>query len=168
MKTQFKIRALARAVDVFQPDRLLILFLALVLLSAFPARVAHSALPAGVPDIFDPEVRVKFQPVAVINAQGNPDLPVLVLVNTAGEQPQAMMLGLDARNGKDTWSLTSDPIILIILLADPFTILGAHVDLGFSQEGRASGNFTPFENPNSLTLPDLLKAVTAVPTRTYM
>ena len=168
MLTQSKTRALSKVVEAFQPDRLFLLVLALVLLSAAPAGAAQSALPAGVPDIFDPEVRTKFQPTGVISLYGNPDFPVLLLLNTVEEQPQAMMLGLDARNGKDSWSLVSDPIVLIILFADPVTILGAYVDAGFSREGRASGDFITLENPNSLTLPDLLKAVTAVPTRTYM
>lgn len=154
--------------SVRRPIGMLALFLAVPLLAGFPAWAGQSPLPTGVPNIFDPEVRAKFQPVAVVNLRGNPDLPMLVLVNAVGEQPQAMALGLDARNGKDTWSLGSDPIFLIVLFADPSTILGVHVDVGFSREGKPSGEYMALDNPESLTLPDLLNAVTAAPTRTYM
>jgi hypothetical protein len=145
-----------------------ILLLAATLLSGAPAGAEPSALPAGVPNIFDPEVQAKFQPVALVALQGNPDLPVIVLENTAGEQPHFMMLGLDARNGKDTWSLGSDPVILIILLDDPNTIVDARVDTGFSRGGSASGVFATFENPERLTLPFLLKRIGEVPARTHM
>ena len=110
-------------------------------------------LPEDVPNVFDPEVRAQYPPVGVANLRGNPDFPVLILQNTAGGQPQVILLGLDARNGKESWSLASDPIILIVLFADSETILGAHVDAGFADSGNPSRVFRKLDN--SLDLPNL-------------
>ena len=126
------------------------------------------ALPAGVPDIYDPEVRAHFQPVRVANLRGNPDFPVVLAVNTAGEQPRALLLGLDARNGKSTWSLTTDPVILIAVLSDKTTIQGLYVDIGFADVGKASGSYAEVDNANSAGLPDLLDAVPEAVARTYI
>lgn len=139
-----------------------------VLLAAMPAWAGQPALPAGAPNIFDPEVRAHFQPVEVANLRGNPDFPAVLLVNTSGEQPQALLLGLDARNGKDTWSLTTDPIILIVVFSDDTTIQAVYVDTGFAAQGKASGTYTAVDEVNSPSLPDLLKAVTGAVTRTYI
>ena len=125
-------------------------------------------LPTGVPNISDPEVRAHFQPVMVANLRGNPDFPVVLVVNTAREQPHALLLGLDARNGKDTWSLTSDPIILIVVLSDETTIQGLYVDIGFADVGKASGSYAEVDDANSPALPDLLEAVPEAVTRTYI
>ena len=144
-----------------------ILLVLLAMVSA-PAWAGQAAIPEGVPNIFDAEVRAQFEPVAVINLRGNPDFPMLLLVNKGGEEPQAMVLGLDARNGKDSWSLASDPIILIILFSDPSTISAVHVDAGFSEQGKPSGTYMAVDNPGSLTLPDVFKAIAAAPVRTYM
>ena len=132
------------------------------------AWAGQAALPGAVPNIFDADVRAQFEPVAVLNLRGNADFPMLLLVNKAGEQPQAMAVGLDARNGKDTWSLASDPIILIVLFSDPSTISAVHVDAGFSEQGKPSGTYMAVDNPGSLTLPDVFKTIVAAPVRTYM
>jgi hypothetical protein len=102
------------------------LLLGFVLVAAMPAWAAQPTLPAGVPNIYDPEVQAHFQPVEVGNLRENPDFPVVLLVNTTGEQPQALLLGLDARNGTDTWSLTTDPIIPIVVFSDETTTRGLH------------------------------------------
>jgi len=137
-------------------------------LASTTAWAGQAALPEGVPNIFDADVRAQFEPVAVLNLRGNADFPMLLLVNKAGEQPQAMAVGLDARNGKDTWSLASDPIILIVLFSDPSTISAVHVDAGFSEQGKPSGTYMAVDNPGSLTLPDVFKTLVAAPVRTYM
>ncbi len=89
-------------------------------------------------------------------------------MNTTGEQPQALLLGLDARNGKATWSLTTDPIILIVVFSDETTIQAVYVDAGFAELGKASGNYAVVDEVNSPALPDLLRAVTAPETRTFI
>lgn len=142
--------------------------LLLIGLASTSVWAGQAALPEGVPDIFDAEVRAQFEPAAVLNLRGNPDFPMLLLVNKAGGQPQAMALGLDARNGKDTWSLASDPIILIILFSDPSTISAVHVDSGFSGQGKPSGTYMTVDNADFLTLPDMFKTIVAAPIRTYM
>ena len=144
------------------------MFFLLAILISTSAWAGQAALPAGVPNVFDAEVRAQFEPVGVFNLRGDPDFPVVILMNKGGEQPQAIFFGMDARNGKDTWSLATDPIILIVLFADPSTILGLHVDAGFMDRGRPSGQYKAVDDPNSFALPDLLKAVTAVPTQSYM
>lgn len=121
------------------PSRLtgwLPLLVGFVLLAAIPARAGQPTLPAGIPNIFDPEVRAHFQPVGVANLRDNPDFPAILLMNTTGDQSQALLLGLDARNGKDTWSLTIDPIILIVVFSDDRTIQALYVDTGFAGHSR--------------------------------
>lgn len=133
-----------------------------------PAWAGPPGLPAGVPDIYDPGVRAHFHRVGVANLRGNADFPVVLLLNTTGEQPQALLFGLDARNGKDTWSLTTDPIILIAVFSDDTTIQGLYVDAGFADLGKASGNYEAVDEGNSATLPELLKAITEAVTQTYI
>jgi hypothetical protein len=137
-------------------------------LAAAPAEAAPATLPSGVPDIHDPEVQMHFQPVRVTNLRDNPEFPVVLLVNTTGQQPKALLVGLDARNGKDTWSLTGDPIILIVALSDDKTIQGLFVDTGFADQGTASGTYAAVDEANASVLPDLLKAIPEAPPRTYM
>lgn len=137
------------------------LLLGFILVAAMPAWAAQPSLPAGVPNIYDPEVQAHFQPVEVGNLRDNPDFPVVLLVNTTGEQPQALLLGLDARNERDTWSLTTDPIILIMVFSDETTIQGSYVDAGFVDVGAASGNYAAVDAESLPALPDLLKEVAA-------
>lgn len=139
-----------------------------VLLAAMPAWAGQPALPAGVPNISDPEVQAHFLPAGQVNLGGNPDFPVVLLVNTTGEKPRALLFGLDARNGKATWSLTSDPIILIAVFSDETTIQAVYVDTGFADLGKASGTFAAVDEVNSPALPELLRRVTEAATRTYI
>lgn len=138
---------------------ILSLLLSCILVAATPAWSTAAALPAGVPDIYDPDVLAHFQPAAVGNLRDNPDFPVLLLVNTIGEQPLAFLLGLDARNGTDVWSLTTDPIILIMLFSDRTTIQGVYMDAGFVDLGKASGNYAAVGGESLPALLDLLPAV---------
>ena len=133
----------------------------LVLLAASLAWASAAALPDGVPNIFDPSVQAHFQPVAMTNLEDNPDFPVVLLLNTTGQEPQTLLLGFDARNGKDTWSLTTDPIILIVVFADATRVQGVYVDTGFAGQGKASGIYAAVDQTDGSALPDLLKAVAA-------
>jgi len=137
------------------------LLLGFVLVTATPAWAAQPTLPAGVPNIYDPEVQAHFQPVEVGNLRDNPDFPVVLLVNTTGEQPHALLLGLDARNGTDAWSLTTDPVILIMVFSDETTIQGSYVDTGFVDAGKASGDYAAVDAESLPALPDLLEEVAA-------
>lgn len=144
------------------------LLVGFAVLAAIPASAEPPDLPAGVPNIYDPEVRVHFQLAGVANLGRNPDFPVLFLVNTTGAQPPALLLGLDARNGTDTWSLRVDPIILIVVFADETTIQGVYVDTGFAELGKASGTYAAVGEGNFPALPDLLKKVPAAVTGPYI
>lgn len=137
------------------------LLLGIVLVAATPAWSAQPTLPAGVPNIYDPGVLEHFQLAEMGNLRDNPDFPMLLLVNITGGTPQALLLGLDARNGTDAWSLTADPIILILLFSDQATIQGAYVDAGFVDLGRASGTYAAVGEETLPALPDLLGAVAA-------
>lgn len=121
----------------------------------------------GVPNLFDPEVRAQYQPTVVGNLLSNPDFPMVMLVNTTGTHPGAVLVALDARNGSDTWSLSTDPIILIALFADPLTITDLYLDSGLLTQGTPSGRFQSVPNPREM-LPDLLHALSEIPARTYL
>jgi hypothetical protein len=137
------------------------LLVGFVLLAAVPAWAGARALPAGVPDIYDAAVLAHYQPVAVASLRGNPHFPALLLVNTTGQQPSALLLGFDARNGKNTWSLSSDPLILIVVVAGQATIQGVYADTGFAERGKASGDFTGVDQGNLPALLELLRPMTA-------
>jgi hypothetical protein len=136
---------------------------------SLPAWAGQSPLPPGVPDIFNRSIRSQFEPVAVVNLRGNPDLPVVVVRHKQEDgQPQVLLLALDARNGRHSWSLATDPIILIVVFASPSTILSIHTDSGFLERGQASGTYVTKDHPDSLILPDVLRAVAAVANRAFL
>jgi hypothetical protein len=142
--------------------------LALVVLVPFPAWAGHPPLPADVPNIFEPAVGAQFQLAGEFSLKDNPDFPMLLVVNSAKGQPWAMALALDARNGEQTWSLASDPIILIILFSDPRTVQAVHVDTGFFEHNKPSGTYRTMEDPTSLRLRDLFRKIPAMVPRTSM
>lgn len=146
-----------------------LLLLGLGLGCPLPTGAGQAPLPPGVPNIFDRSVRVQFEVAAVVNLRGNPDLPVLVVRHKQADgQPQVLLLALDARNGRQTWSLATDPIVLIVAFAGPQTILGIHVDSGFLERGRASGTYTA-RNPSSPpALRGILREVAAVMDRSFL
>jgi hypothetical protein len=139
--------------------RWLLLLVGVVLFAVGPVWAGGAALPPGVPDIYDPAVRAHYQTLAVVNVQDNPDLPAILLANTDGDQPRGLFLALDARNGKDTWSLTEDPLILIAVYAGAATPEIVYVDTGFVDQGKASGKFIALD-PASPTFPELIKRFT--------
>ena len=142
--------------------------LALVVLTPFPTWAGQPALPADVPNIFEPAVRAQFQFAGAFSLKGNSDFPMLLVVNTAEGQPKAMALGLDARNGEETWSLASDPIILIVLFSDPWTVQSVHVDTGFFEHNKPSGTYQTVADPTSSRLRDLFRRIPAMLPRTSM
>jgi hypothetical protein len=146
----------------------LAVLMGVILLAASGVCTAQSDLPAGVPNIRDPEVRAQFVPVAVWGLRGNPDFPMVLLVNTAGQSPPALLLGVDARNGKDTWSLVDDPIILIGVFGNQMTMQGLYVDTGFVGRGASSGHYVAVDEAHSPTHFDVLRAVTAATARGHI
>ena len=140
---------------------IMLLLMGFVLVVAASAWGAQPTLPNGVPNIYDPAVRDQLRPVAITNLHQNPDLPALLLANTTEEPPSALLLGFDARNGKDTWSWTTDPIILIVVFGDATTVREVYVDIGFVDGGKASGTYAAVDAANASVLPDLLSTVFA-------
>ena len=116
-------------------------------------------LPDGIPNLADPQVGAGWQGYQVGSLNNDPDLPLLMFVNTSGNQPAAMMFGVDARNGKETFSLASDPVILVALFSDPQTVTRIYYDQGFSGNGHPSGQFAQIANPDQKSLPDLLATI---------
>ena len=144
-----------------RPTAWLVLAVGFALFAATPGWADPPAFPAGVPNIYDPAVQAHFRPVGVVNLGGNADFPVVLLMSTTGEEPQAILFGLDARNGKGTWSLGTDPIILIVVVSDDTVVQGAYVDIGFADQGTASGEYLAVDDVNSPVLPELLREVFA-------
>lgn len=142
--------------------------LACLLLVAGPVWAeGKSTLPGGVPNLFDPAVWAQYRPTLVGNLLANPDLPLVMLINTTGTHPGAVLVALDARNGTDTWSLRTDPIVLIVLFADPATMTDLYFDSGFLEQGTPSGSFQGVPDPLE-RLPDLLHALSEIPARTFL
>lgn len=102
---------------------------------------ADAAYPTGVPDLTDPSVLNQFVPVGLSTLGGDPDFPALLLANIGEGPPQFLLVVLDARNGKETWSLREDAAVFYVLLAGPTTIQQAFLDVGFAAGGRPSGDF---------------------------
>jgi len=146
-----------------------LLVLGLSLLAVLPAAAGQFPLPPGVPNIFDRSIRSQFELVGVVNLRRNPDLPVLVARHKQADgQPQVLLLALDARNGRHTWSLATDPIVLIVVYANPRTILGIHADSGFLERGRATGSYLAMDPSSPLTLPNILREVAAIADRRFL
>jgi hypothetical protein len=146
----------------------LLVVVGVALLAASAVCAAQPVLPPGVPNIYDPGVRAQFVPVAVWGLRGNPDFPMTLMVNTAGQSPPALLLGVDARNGKDTWSLVDDPIILIGVFGSEMRMQALYVDTGFVDRGAPSGHYAMMNEVNSPRQPDLLRAITAPTPRQYI
>ncbi len=125
-------------------------------------------IPDGVPDLHDPQVLAKYVPVQVGTIGGNPDLPMVMLVSRDEQSPEMLLVGLDARNGKETWSMLSDPIVLVAMFESPTTIRQLDIDPGFLSQGEASGSFERVPNPRLETLPDLLRSIALIPERIFL
>lgn len=82
-----------------------------------------------------------FVPLRSANWNADPDFPVVFLGNLAEEFPQYVLMVVDARNGKETWSLGEDPVILYFLFSDDRTIRQVLLDRGFVERGHPSGQF---------------------------
>jgi hypothetical protein len=73
---------------------------------------------------------------------------------------------VDARNGKDTFSLVDDPIILIGVFENEMILQALYVDTGFVDRGAPSGHYAMMNEVNSPSQPNLRRAITpAMPRR---
>lgn len=126
--------------------------------SALERGGAARPLPPVIPDFRDAETLARFAPVAQGRLWGNPDFPILLIRGLQATDPLFVLIVLDARNGKDTWSLVEDPMILVTVgkrgEEDPET----YVDEGFVTEGTPSRAFVAVEGATLSDLTGLLEA----------
>ncbi len=112
------------------------------LVSLPPAQLsAQPAHPAGVPNLSDSAVLKQFVPVGQSPLAGDPDFPVVLLANRSERDPQLLLVVLDARNGKATWSFGEDAAVFYLVFSDPATLQQAFLDEGFAARGEPSGEF---------------------------
>ncbi len=95
----------------------------------------------GVPDLTDPGVQSEMVLLSVTRLDGDPDFPVLVLESLNERFPRYLLVIVDARNGKETWSLLEDRPVVFLLFSDSATVQRALLDEGFAANGVPSGNF---------------------------
>ena len=69
----------------------LVLGICLLTLSSVPAWAGQPTLPSGVPNIFDPDVREHLELLGVTNLRGNPDFPMVMLINTDEDTSEALL-----------------------------------------------------------------------------
>ncbi len=106
-----------------------------------PQGRAQAARPPGVPDLSDPAVLEQFLPMGYSPFGGDPDFPMLLLANRGEEAPRFLLVIIDARNGRETWSLWEDAPVFYLLFADSTTVQQAFLDQGFALGGAPSGEF---------------------------
>lgn len=124
------------------PGRVFGALVVLVFVFLLPIHVpAHAPRATGVPDLSDPIVLNQFVPVGISPFGGDPDFPMVLLANRSEESPQFVLIILDARNGKETWSIGGDTPVFYVLFADRTTIQQAFLDHGFAVRGEPSGEF---------------------------
>lgn len=126
--------------------------------SALERGGAARPLPPVIPDFRDAETLARFTPVAQGRLWGNPDFPILLIRGLQATDPLFVLIVLDARNGKNTWSLIEDPMILVTVgkrgEEDPET----YVDEGFVTGGTPSGAYVAVEGATLSDLTGLLEA----------
>jgi len=116
-------------------------------------------LPPAVPDFTDAETLTHFAPVAQGRLWGNPDFPVLLIRGIESVDPAYVLIVLDARNGKETWSLVEDPMILVSVAKREEESPETYVDEGFVTQGKPSGAFIQVEGATNFSdLTGLLEA----------
>jgi hypothetical protein len=97
--------------------------------------------PPDMPNLVDPDLQNELILVALSPLDGDPDFPVLVLARVHERLPQLLLVIVDARNGKDTWSLREDHAIFFVLFTDSTSVERAYLDEGFATSGKPSGTF---------------------------
>ncbi|MGH7362279.1 MAG: hypothetical protein ACREJ7_02990 [Candidatus Methylomirabilales bacterium] len=126
--------------------------------SALERGGAARPLPPVIPDFRDAETLARFTPVAQGRLWGNPDFPILLIRGLQATDPLFVLIVLDARNGKDTWSLVEDPMILVTVGKRGEEGPETYVDEGFVTEGTPSGAFVAVEGATLSDLTGLLEA----------
>jgi hypothetical protein len=115
-------------------------------------------LPPPVPDFTDAATLARFTLVAQRRLWGNPDFPVLLIRGIETTDPIFVLIVLDARNGKTSWSLLEDPMILVTVGKQGEESPETFVDEGFVTQGTPSGDFVAVEGATMNDLTGLLEA----------
>jgi len=118
---------------------------------------AARPLPPVIPDFTDAETLARFTPVAQGRLWGNPDFPILLVRGIEATDPLFVLIVLDARNGKTTWSLVEDPMILVTVGKREEDNPETYVDEGFVTQGTPSGAFVAVEGATLSDLTGLLE-----------
>ncbi len=85
------------------PGLIVSLVLSLLLAPSAVVRAdGQCRLPEGVPDLLNPQVRANWELHSLGNLEGNPDFPLVLYLNQSDSGPAAVMVAIDARNGKST------------------------------------------------------------------
>lgn len=131
----------------------------LILAALLPAAVLaeQPALPPDVTNLFDAETSLSLLPIGEGALFGNPDFPVVLLRNLAHPGPSLIMIVVDARNGKETWTLGEDPIVLVLLGYEAPDKREAYVDEGFLTQGSASGQFVALDTETPARMGDAIE-----------
>lgn len=114
------------------------------------------SLPKEVPDLLNPQVVKTYALVGTGTLFGDPDFPVIVLQHRGDGAPARVLVVVDARNGKSSWSLQEDPVIFVLVLNSPTGPTVSFADEGFLGTGQPSGVFGRRENLSSTEASDLL------------
>ena len=116
------------------------LLMAGLLAGAVSARAETVRVPKA-PDVVPPGGQGRFVPLSVTHLNGDADFPVLLLGKVDAGFPQFAVLVVDARNGKDTWSLRKEPVVFYLLFSGGTGDQQIFLDEGFADQGKASGAF---------------------------
>lgn len=111
------------------------------LLAGAPAARADDTLVSEGPDVVRPIMQGQFMPRGITFLNGDRDFPVVFIKKVGQGFPQFVLLVVDARNGKDTWSLREDPVVFYLLYSDTTNVRQVFLDEGFADQGQASGKF---------------------------
>ena len=113
-----------------------------VLLTAATPVSVGPLYPPGVPNLTDQDVQNSMLVLAISQLDGDPNFPVLVLAGTSEELPRYLLVVVDARNGKETWSLLEDRPVFFMVFSEPNVLRAAYLDEGFATNGKPSGKFS--------------------------
>ena len=107
-----------------------------------PRALGAPGRPAAVPDLRDPSVQAEYVILELGAFGGDSDFPAVLLGRIRGGAPRFLLMVVDARNGRETWSVREDAAVFYLLLDNATTIQQAFLDEGFAAAGRPTGEFS--------------------------
>ena len=119
---------------------------------------AEGRLPEGMANLPAAQAVPEWKGVLVGNIRDDGDLPVLLMVDPQGQAP-AILIGLDARNGTEEYSLLTDPALFVAVLTDVGSIATLYYDVGYAVRGTPSGEFREIAHPAPDDLPPFVRSI---------